>query len=54
MVLKFVRPKNAIILAVTAANTDVANSDALQMAKEVDPEGHRTVGVITKVAGVAM
>ena len=32
-----------IILAVTAANTDLANSDALQMAKRVDPDGDRTV-----------
>ena len=49
MLLKFITPKNAIILAVTAANTDLANSDALAMARDVDPEGYRTVGVITKV-----
>lgn len=40
---------NTIILAVTPANTDLANSDALQLAREVDPEGIRTIGVITKI-----
>ena len=33
----------------TAANTDVANSDALKMAREVDPDGERTIGVVTKI-----
>ncbi|CAD6923433.1 unnamed protein product [Tilletia caries] len=49
MVLKFIAKPNAIILAVTAANTDLANSDGLKLAREVDPEGTRTVGVLTKV-----
>ena len=49
MVLKFIRQPNCIIMAVTAANTDLANSDAIQMAREVDPEGLRTVGVLTKL-----
>eukprot|EP01127_Copromyxa_protea_P024625 TRINITY_DN97_c0_g1_i1.p1 TRINITY_DN97_c0_g1~~TRINITY_DN97_c0_g1_i1.p1 ORF type:complete len:773 (-),score=193.55 TRINITY_DN97_c0_g1_i1:35-2353(-) len=49
MVLTFIRPQNAIIVAVTAANTDLANSDALQLAREVDPDCKRTVGVITKI-----
>lgn len=50
MVMQYVRPSNAIILAVTAANTDLTNSDALHIAREVDPDGMRTIGVITKVA----
>lgn len=49
MVLRYVQPSNAIVLAVTAANTDLTNSDALQIAREVDADGVRTVGVITKV-----
>ncbi|OEU21105.1 dynamin GTPase [Fragilariopsis cylindrus CCMP1102] len=48
MLLEFISNPNAIILAVTAANTDVANSDALRMAKAVDPYGNRTIGVLTK------
>jgi len=38
-----------LILALTAANTDLANSDALKMAREVDPDGERTIGVVTKI-----
>ncbi|KAI1876523.1 hypothetical protein JX265_004049 [Neoarthrinium moseri] len=49
MVLKYIGKSNAIILAVTAANIDLANSDGLKMAREVDPEGQRTIGVLTKV-----
>lgn len=49
MVLKFISKPNAIILSVTAANTDLANSDGLKLAREVDPEGARTIGVLTKV-----
>jgi len=40
-----VKNPNTIILAVTAANTDLANSDSMKLAREIDPEGSRTVGV---------
>ncbi|PWW72791.1 hypothetical protein C7212DRAFT_354378 [Tuber magnatum] len=49
MILKHITKSNSIILAVTAANTDLANSDGLKMAREVDPEGQRTIGVLTKI-----
>ncbi|GAQ36913.1 vacuolar protein sorting-associated protein 1 [Aspergillus tubingensis] len=49
MVLKYISKPNAIILAVTSANQDLANSDGLKLAREVDPEGQRTIGVLTKV-----
>ncbi|XP_059483195.1 dynamin isoform X2 [Neocloeon triangulifer] len=49
MIFTFIRKDNALILAVTPANTDLANSDALKLAKEVDPGGLRTIGVITKL-----
>ncbi|KAF8556933.1 hypothetical protein OG21DRAFT_1436201 [Imleria badia] len=49
MLLKFISRPACIILAVTAANTDLANSDGLKLAREVDPEGTRTIGVLTKV-----
>lgn len=49
MVLKQISKPNAIILAVTPANSDLANSDGLKLAREVDPEGQRTIGVLTKV-----
>ncbi|KAG8893025.1 vacuolar protein sorting-associated protein 1 [Tulasnella sp. 408] len=49
MLMKYISKPGCIILAVTAANTDIANSDGLKMAREVDPEGLRTIGVLTKV-----
>jgi replication fork clamp-binding protein CrfC len=49
MVSTYISKANAIILAVTAANIDLANSDGLKLAREVDPEGQRTIGVLTKV-----
>lgn len=49
MVLKHIQKPNSIILAVTPANTDLANSDGLKLAREVDPEGTRTIGVLTKI-----
>ncbi|XP_030064490.1 dynamin-3 isoform X2 [Microcaecilia unicolor] len=49
MILQFIYRENCLILAVTPANTDLANSDALKLAKEVDPQGIRTIGVITKL-----
>ena len=49
MVLQYITPHNTLILAVTPANQDLANSDSLKIAREVDPEGERTIGVITKI-----
>lgn len=49
MLMTYTTKPNAIILAVTAANTDLANSDGLKLAREVDPDGTRTIGVLTKV-----
>jgi hypothetical protein len=40
----FCQGDNAIILAVTPANADLATSDALHLAREVDPTGERTIG----------
>lgn len=49
MILEYITSPNSVILAITAANSDLANSDALKLAKEVDPEGLRTLGVLTKI-----
>ena len=38
-----------IILCVIAANSDIATSDGLKMAKEIDVNGVRTLGVLTKL-----
>jgi replication fork clamp-binding protein CrfC len=49
MIRTYISKPTTIVLAVTAANTDISNSDALQLAREVDPDGNRTIGVITKI-----
>lgn len=49
MLVRYISRPNAIILAVTAANTDLANSDGLKLAREQDPDGNRTIGVLTKI-----
>ncbi|XP_020496534.1 dynamin-3 isoform X5 [Labrus bergylta] len=49
MLMQFITKESCLILAVTPANTDLANSDALKIAKEVDPQGMRTIGVLTKL-----
>lgn len=49
MINSYIQNKHSIILAVHPANADLATSDALQMARAVDPYGARTLGVITKL-----
>uniref|UniRef100_A0A8K9XUR2 dynamin GTPase n=1 Tax=Oncorhynchus mykiss TaxID=8022 RepID=A0A8K9XUR2_ONCMY len=49
MLMQFITKESCLILAVTPANQDLANSDALKISKEVDPQGLRTIGVITKL-----
>lgn len=39
MLMQFVTKENCLLLAVSPANSDLANSDALKIAKEVDPQG---------------
>jgi len=34
---------------VVPANQDISTSDGLQLAKQIDPDGERTIGVITKI-----
>uniref|UniRef100_A0A8C4WTP8 Dynamin-1-like protein n=1 Tax=Gopherus evgoodei TaxID=1825980 RepID=A0A8C4WTP8_9SAUR len=49
MILSYVSNPNCLILAVTAANTDMATSEALKLARDVDPDGRRTLAVVTKL-----
>ncbi|CAH8833103.1 unnamed protein product [Trichobilharzia szidati] len=49
MIIEFIERDSCLILAVSPANSDLANSDALKLAKEYDPQGLRTIGVITKL-----
>ncbi|CAF1355563.1 unnamed protein product [Adineta steineri] len=47
--LYYISNPNAIILAITPANIDFSTSEAVKFAKEVDPEGRRTLAVLTKL-----
>ncbi|XP_057507376.1 phragmoplastin DRP1C-like [Actinidia eriantha] len=49
MVRSYVENPNCIILAISPANQDIATSDAIKLAREVDPTGERTFGVATKL-----
>ena len=49
---KYIRSPN-LVLAVCAADVDLANSPALRASKKVDPLGMRTIGVVTKMDLVA-
>ena len=39
LIVKYTVNPNSIILAVTPANTDFATSEAIKLARDVDPEG---------------
>jgi dynamin 1-like protein len=49
LIIEYISNPNSIILAISPANADIANSEALKIAKEVDPNYQRTIGVITKL-----
>uniref|UniRef100_A0A8C1SH29 Dynamin-1-like protein n=1 Tax=Cyprinus carpio TaxID=7962 RepID=A0A8C1SH29_CYPCA len=49
MILSYISNPNSLILCVSPANSDLATSDALKLAREVDPDGHRTLLVVSKL-----
>ncbi|WFD34617.1 dynamin GTPase [Malassezia cuniculi] len=49
LVTDYISKPNCIIIAVSPANVDLANSDSLKLARSVDPQGRRTIGVLTKL-----
>eukprot|EP00468_Gymnochlora_sp_CCMP2014_P008960 CAMPEP_0167761964 /NCGR_PEP_ID=MMETSP0110_2-20121227/12479_1 /TAXON_ID=629695 /ORGANISM="Gymnochlora sp., Strain CCMP2014" /LENGTH=639 /DNA_ID=CAMNT_0007648735 /DNA_START=54 /DNA_END=1973 /DNA_ORIENTATION=+ len=49
MAIRYISNKNSIMVAVSPANTDMANSESLKLARDIDPDGHRTLGVLTKI-----
>jgi replication fork clamp-binding protein CrfC len=49
MCARYCGDHRTIILCVLPANADMTVSDGLQMARELDPKGIRTIGVITKI-----
>ncbi|KAI0923560.1 hypothetical protein AcV5_009066 [Taiwanofungus camphoratus] len=49
LVLDYISKPNCVILSVSGANVDLANSESLKLARSVDPQGRRTIGVLTKL-----
>jgi hypothetical protein len=48
MVQSYLENSQTIILAVLPSNVDIATQEMLEMAERADPEGARTIGVLTK------
>ncbi|XP_067235658.1 interferon-induced GTP-binding protein Mx3-like [Chanodichthys erythropterus] len=48
LITKFIEMQETINLVVVPCNTDIATTEALKMAQEVDPEGKRTIAILTK------
>ncbi|MCH0629086.1 dynamin family GTPase [Kocuria palustris] len=49
LIMEYISKPNCIILAVSPANVDLVNSESLKLARQVDPTGKRTVGILTKL-----
>lgn len=49
MIRPYIANPNAIILAISKGTDDLANSEALKLAREHDIQGTRTIGVITQI-----
>lgn len=48
MVQSYMENPRSVMLTVIPANVDVATQEILEMAVDVDPDGKRTLGVLTK------
>ncbi|KAG9470067.1 hypothetical protein GDO78_018973, partial [Eleutherodactylus coqui] len=48
MIKTYIQRQETINLAVVPSNVDIATTEALEMAREVDPNGERTLGILTK------
>uniref|UniRef100_A0A8C0CP36 Interferon-induced GTP-binding protein Mx1 n=1 Tax=Balaenoptera musculus TaxID=9771 RepID=A0A8C0CP36_BALMU len=48
LIRKYILKQETINLVVVPANVDIATTEALRMAQEVDPQGDRTIGILTK------
>ncbi|XP_040842578.1 interferon-induced GTP-binding protein Mx1-like [Ochotona curzoniae] len=48
LIRKYIQRQETINLVVVPSNVDIATTEALSMAQEVDPNGDRTIGILTK------
>jgi len=49
LVCSYIEPKNTMILAVIAARPDIEADMAMEIVKNADPKGEKTIGVLTKL-----
>jgi len=49
LILHYIQNPNSIILAVSPANMDMATSESIKIARDIDPDGRRTLAVLTKL-----
>ncbi|XP_038201951.1 interferon-induced GTP-binding protein Mx1-like isoform X1 [Arvicola amphibius] len=48
LIKTYIQKQETINLVVVPSNVDIATTEALSMAQEVDPDGDRTIGILTK------
>ncbi|XP_072513964.1 interferon-induced GTP-binding protein Mx3-like [Salminus brasiliensis] len=48
LIVSFIKKSETINLVVVPCNVDIATTEALKMAQEVDPDGKRTLAILTK------
>ncbi|XP_076609473.1 interferon-induced GTP-binding protein Mx-like [Chaetodon auriga] len=48
LIQRFITKQETISLVVVPCNVDIATTEALKMAQEVDPDGERSLGILTK------
>uniref|UniRef100_A0A672RC70 Interferon-induced GTP-binding protein Mx2-like n=1 Tax=Sinocyclocheilus grahami TaxID=75366 RepID=A0A672RC70_SINGR len=48
LIMKFIEKQETINMVVVPCNIDIATTEALKMAQEIDPEGIRTLAILTK------
>jgi len=49
LIIHYISNPHCVILAVHAANTDFATNESIKLARDYDPDGRRTLAVITKL-----
>ena len=49
LVLNYIKQQNTIILAIITARPDIEADMAMELVKQADPKGDRTIGILTKL-----
>lgn len=49
LLIHYIANPNSIVLAVVTANTDMATAESIKLARDIDPDGRRTLAVLTKL-----